>query len=467
MRYIEEYKRKLTTADEAVKVVESGDVIDYGFFNGKPVVCDQALARRAEELRDVSVYSAVTVPPFPEVAKHPTSFCYMDWHWSKLTRMIQVNFEPYYSPIVYQKAADYLRKIDEPRSYRSCYYNSEKKNNSIKWISICQVSPMDEKGYFNIGPQNSETSAKVETSDVVIVEVNKNQPVCLGGSEESIHISRVNYIVEAPETQQIFCAPESPSIECDRVIAQNIMNYIHDGCCIQLGIGGMPNAVGQMIAQSDLKDLGGHTEMFVDAYVDMIESGRMNGAQKQIDRYRCVYTFAIGTQRMYDFMNNNPALASYPVEYTNNPSIMAQLNNFISINNAIEIDLFSQVNAESAMINGVPLQISGNGGMLDFSTGSQLSQNGKSFICLASTYRDRNGILRSRIVPTLEPGIIVTIPRQLVDYVATEYGVVRLTACPTWMRAEKLISIAHPDFRDELVCQAERMRIWRKSNKIM
>jgi len=463
--YRKEYESKLVSAEKAVMGIRSGDVVDYNFFNGKPVVVDQALAARHEELRDVIIYCAVTVPPLPEVIKYQDSFTYNDWHWSKLTRMMQVMGEPFYSPIMYQRAPHYLRYIDEPKAYRGANYERPDEHKDTQWVAILQATPMDDSGYFNIGPQNSAASASVEVSDFVIVEVNKNQPVCLGGSEESVHISRVDYIVEAPENQMLYDAPLSEPSDVDKKIAEHIMNYIYDGCCIQLGIGGMPNAVGRLIADSDLKNLGGHTDMFVDAFVDMIESGRMNGAKKEIDRYRCVYTFAIGSQKMYEFMHNNPALASFPVEYTNDPKIICQLSNFVSINNAIEIDLFSQVNAESNINGGIPSQVSGNGGMLDFIYGAQWSNNGKSFICLSSTFTDKDGKVHSRISPTLDPGLIVTIPRQMVDYVATEYGVVRLTACPTWMRAEKLISIAHPDFRDDLIKEAERMRIWRKSNK--
>lgn len=464
MNSFREYEKKRVSADKAVAFIESGDIVDYGFFNGKPVVCDQALARRHSSLDNVSVYCAVTVPPLPEVGKFPDSFIYIDWHWSKLTRMMQVNFEPWYSPIMYQKAAHYLRGLEEDRHYRSFYYREEDAHlrGKSRWVSICQTGPMNEKGFFNIGPQNSATSATIEAADIVIIEVNKNMPRCLGGSEESVHISRVDYIVEAPENQYLYDAPVTRPSDVERQIAHNIMPFIHDGSCIQLGIGGMPNAVGTLIAESDLRDLGGHTEMFVDAYVDMIESGRMNGARKELDRYRCAYTFSIGSKRMYDFMHDNPAVASYPVEYTNDPNIIASLSNFVSINNAIEIDLFSQVNAESSVSGGVPGQISGNGGMLDFITGSQWSKNGKSFICLASTHKDSEGNIQSRIRPTLDPGSIVTIPRQMVDYVATEYGVVRLTACPTWMRAEKLISIAHPDFREALICEAEKLKLWRR-----
>jgi acyl-CoA hydrolase len=240
------------------------------------------------------------------------------------------------------------------------------------------------------------------------------------------------------------------------------MNFVHDGSCIQLGIGGMPNAVGKAIASSDLKNLGGHTEMFVDAYVDMMESGRMNNMNKQIDRYRTAYTFAIGSHRLYEFMDNNPMLASYPVDYTNDPRVIARLDNFMSINNAVQVDLYSQVNGESMG----KTQISGNGGMWDFVIGSQWSRGGASFICLTSTFKDKDGNLRSRIVPTFEPGSITTICRQMVDYIVTENGARCFRARPTWQRAELLIELAHPQFQEDLVKQAQELNIWRRTNKI-
>jgi acyl-CoA hydrolase len=442
-----EYSNKLVKAEEAVKVVKSGDLLDYGFFNGKPGVCDQALRARADELENVMVFTAVSLPPVPGVATAPKSFTYHDFQFSKLTRLLTLeNPNIYYVPILYHIAPSLLRQGAGPE----------------RNVGIYQVCPMDEKGWFNLGPQNSETLAKMERNTVVIVEVNNNLPVCLGGSEEAVHISRVDYVVQAPDDQMPYAAPEiQPNAE-ERMIAGRLLEHITDGSVIQLGIGGMPNAVGKMIAESDLKNLGGHTEMFVDAYVDMIEAGRMNGAKKTFDRYRVAYTFAIGSQRLYDFMHNNPAIASYPVEYTNDPRVICRHENFVSINNAVQLDLYSQVNAES---NGYQ-QISGNGGMWDFVLGSQWSPGGKSFICLTSTYKDHNGQRRSRIVPTFEPGSITTIPRQMVDYLVTEYGVERMHGLPTWWRAEAVINLAHPDFREDLIRAAEKQGIWRQSNKI-
>lgn len=463
VNFQEMYKKKLVTADQAMSTVKSGGTVDYGFFNGKPVVCDQALAKRADELENVSIYSAVTLPPLPEVAKHPKSFIYMDWQWSKLTRMVSVAFDnAYYSPILYHTAPFLYRTVAKPEPLvRSYYYNEPEKKDDINWVCVSRVCPMDENGYFNLGPQNSETLAKMESCDIIVVEVVKQMPYCLGGSQEAIHISDVDYIVEAPDDHGCFPMPSTEPNDVDKKIAQNIINFIHDGCCIQLGIGAIPNQVGRMIAKSDLKNLGGHTEMVVDAYVDMIESGNMNGSKKEIDKGRVAYTFAIGSKEMYDHMHNNDAYTSHPVDYTNDPRVISQLSNMVSICNGIQVDLFNQVNAES--MEGS--QISGNGGMWDFVLGALWSQNGKSFICLPSTHKDKDGTLKSRIIPFLGDGSITTIPRQMVDYIVTEYGAVRMIGMPTWIRAEKIISLAHPDFREDLIKDAEKMKIWRRSNK--
>jgi acyl-CoA hydrolase len=442
-----DYQQKLTTAEEAVKKVKSGDRVEYGAFNGKPVLCDKALAARHNELQDVVIYAVTTVPPVPETVKYPQAFTYMDWHFSKINRVMQKQYGlGFYSPIVYHLAPRYYREgLAKPR----------------RQVTILQTAPMDKNGYFNFGLQNSETMAKIEMSEVVIVEVNPNMPVAYGGGEESVHISRVTAVVEATKEQVLAAMPPAEPTEADLKIAENILPFIHDESVIQLGIGGIPNAVGRLIAQSGLKNLGGHTEMLSDAYIDMIESGVMNGSKKAIDRHKVPYTFALGSQRLYDFINENAALASYPANYTNDPRVIARLDNFVSINNALQVDLYSQVNGESLGM----YQVSGNGGMFDFVLGSQWSRNGKSFICLNSTYQNSEGQRESRIMAALAPHSIVTIPRQLVDYIVTEYGAVKLKPKPTWQRAEALISIAHPDFRDDLIKQAEKLRIWRRSNK--
>jgi len=456
------YKEKLCSPAEAVKGVKSGDVVDYGYILLKPVECDKALAARAEELENVCIYVALTVPPIPEVAKHPKSFIYNDWHFSKITRMMKKQgLQVFHNPLIFRRGSEYYEIVDKIPGARSYYFDDPEKAKDVKKFGIFTAAPMDENGNFNMGILNAATYSMAKEADVVIVEVNQNIPIALGGSEESIHVSDVDHIVEAPPEQQIVQIPTRKPSAVQRKIAAQVIEHIKDGDCIQLGIGGVPNSVGKLIAQSDLKDLGCHTEMLVDAYIDMIESGVMTGAKKNIDKNKVIYTFAIGTTTMHDFINNNDKLESHPVSYTNDSKIIQKIDNFVSVCNAVQVDLFGQVNAESRVVDGIPEQVSGTGGILDWVQGSQMSKNGRSFICLPSTYKPKGGKKQSRIVPTFEPGTIVSIPRGVVDYIVTENGAVKLVGSPVWSRAKKLISIAHPDFQEELTEAAKKMGILR------
>ncbi|MEG6523675.1 acetyl-CoA hydrolase/transferase family protein [Desulfotomaculum sp. 1211_IL3151] len=443
--YGDMYKSKLVSPEQAVGVVKSGDWVEWGSFACRPLVLDRALARRKEELQNVKVRAVCTVYGVPEIVKtDPTRehFCYNNWHFSVIDRKLSDKGLCSYIPQLYREAIGYLNNY--------CRID----------VAMLQVAPMDQHGYFNFGPAVSHAYACCENAKIVILEINQNIPRALGGNSEAIHISEVDYLVEGENTplQQV---PTIPFSEEDRIIANYVMEEIEDGACIQLGIGGMPNVVGKMLAESDLKDIGVHTEMLVDAFVDMYETGALTGRKKKVDRCKIVYTFALGSQRLYDFINNNPLCAAYPVNYTNNPNIIAQNDRVVSINNAVEIDLFGQVNSETSGNR----QISGTGGQVDFIEGAYNSKGGKSFICLTSTYRDKSGKNISRIKPHLSSGSIATTHRAAVQYVITEYGKAILKGKTTWQRAEALISIAHPDFRAELIQEAEKVGIWRRSNK--
>lgn len=446
MDYTQEYKQKLVSADEAVKVIKSGDWVDYGWCTGTPDALDKALAKRTDELKDVNLRGGILLKPLAVFEREDAGehFTWNSWHMSGIERKYINRGFSYYAPIRYSELPRYYRDSTTPDD-----------------VAMFQVAPMDKHGYFNFGPNASHMMAVCETSKKVIVEVNKNMPRCLGGFENSIHISDVDFIVEGENPAIGELGGGGAATEIDQAVAKLIVDEIPNGACLQLGIGGMPNAVGSMIAESDLKDLGVHTEMYVDAFVDIARAGKINGSKKNIDRFRQVYGFGAGTKKMYDYLDENPELMSAPVSYTNDIRSIAALDNFISINNCVDIDLFGQISSESSGIK----QISGAGGQLDFVLGAYLSNGGKSFICCSSTFTDKQGVMHSRIRPTLAEGSIVTDTRANTHYVVTEYGMVNLKGLSSWQKAEALISVAHPDFRDELIAEAEKMHIWRRSNK--
>lgn len=447
MDFAKEYEQKLVSADEAVREVRSGDWVDFGWCVTTPDALDKALAKRTDELTDVKLRGGILVKPLAIFEREDAGehFCWNSWHMGGIERKLVNRGCAYYCPIRYSEL---------PRYYRD--------NITPSRVAMMQVAPMDEHGYFNFGPSASHMMAVCEGAEKIIVEVNKNMPRCLGGFEEGIHISKVDYIVEGDNPPIGELGGGGAATEVDQAVAKLIVEEIPDGACLQLGIGGMPNAVGSLIAESDLKDLGVHTEMYVDAFVDIARAGKINGSRKNIDRFRQTFAFGAGTQKMYDYINDNPELMSAPVDYTNDVRTISKLDNFISINNAVDVDLFGQVNAESAGLK----HISGAGGQLDFVMGAYLSRGGKSFICCSSTFTNKKGEVESRIVPTLAPGSIVTDTRANIHYLVTEYGKVNLKGLSTWEKTEKIISVAHPDFRDGLIKEAEKMKIWRRSNKI-
>lgn len=444
-RLLDEYKRKLTTPADAASKIKSGDRIFYGEFALFPEAVDEALGNRVQELEHVDIRSVcfTRVPRPVERDPERRHVIMNDWHFGKASRKLHERNLCNYIPISYHQGPRITRK----------YLDID--------VSIITTAPMDKNGYFNFGLANSVTGAHLSKSRKIIVEVNKNVPCCPGGNFESVHISGIDHIVEGKNSPLVEVPPSPPGgVDC--LIAGHIMKEIEDGATLQLGIGGLPNTIGQLIAESDLKDLGIHTEMLVDSCVDLYNAGRITGRFKSVDRYKMAYTFALGTRKLYDFLHLNPTCASYPVNYVNDPRVIAFQPKMVAINNAVEVDLFSQVCSESAGTR----QISGTGGQLDFILGAFQSKGGKGIISLSSTFRDGNGGVRSRIVPALQPGSIVTVPRSIVQYVATEYGIVQLKGCSTWERAERLISIAHPAFRDDLVREADKMRIWVRSNRI-
>lgn len=442
-----EYNRKLVSADEAVKVVKSGDRIHYGLFCGIVRELDKALAKRTEELEDVLVMDTIWNYPEPPAilqadpeAKH---FKYMSTHMSGLDRKMNKQGCCWFIPVQFRENPKYMAENVGPIN-----------------VAMFQVGPMDEYGNFNFGPQLAEYWGIMKAAEKVIVEVNPAQPT-VHGMENTINISQIDMIVEAPATPlPSIVAKEATDIE--KKIATHIVDKIESGSTLQLGIGGMPNYVGRMIAESDINDLSVHTEMFVDAYVKLYEQGKITG-NKNTNKGKMVFTFAMGSQDVYDFLDDNPMGYMAPVDYVNAVEVIAANDKAVSINSCLQVDLFGQVNSESDGLQ----HIGGTGGQLDFVMGSFQSEGGKSFLCTPSTRKYKDGTVRSLILPVLPEGSIVSAPRSATHYIVTEYGAVNLKGKSTWERAELLISIAHPDFRDDLIKQAEKMGIWKNSSKVL
>ena len=368
--YDKVYADKLVSAEDAVKIIESGMWIDYGICANKPDALDKALAARMEaeaELTDLNFRGgiALSVPAVTQVTDAKERLTWNSWHSSGIERKLCDQGLAYYHVLRYSEMPKYYRdnigKVD---------------------VAMFQVAPMDRHGYFNFGLSVSHMAAVCEVADKIIVEVNENMPVCMGGQESHIHIDQIDMIVEGGNPQ-IGELPMPPATEIEEAIAQYVVPEIPDRACLQLGIGGMPNVIGGLIAKSDLKDLGVHTEIYVDAFVDIAEAGKITGRYKANNKGRQVYTFGLGTRKLYDYMDGNPELMAAGVDYVNDIRVLAELDNLMSINNAVEVDLFGQVASETAGFR----HISGAGGQLDFVLGAYLSKGGKSFICCSSAVK--------------------------------------------------------------------------------
>ena len=443
--YAAEYKSKLISPEQAAALVKSGDWVDYGMIANIPELFDAALAKRTEELVDVKVRGGLASRPLQILEADPEGkhFTYNSWHLSGLERKYGAKGLCHYIPMNYSaQGVFYERYLDVD-------------------VACVEVTSMSKDGYFNLSLTNSSTLSILEKAKVVIVEVNEAMPWACGGSREAIHISEVDHIIEGPHSP-LTILPAAPASAEDIAIAKQITPLIRNGSVLQLGIGGTPNAVGTLIAQSDVKDLGMHTELCCDAYLELYKAGKLTNAKKKFDQYKGVWSFALGSQELYDWIDHNPGLASYPVGYANDPYIVGQHDNVVAINNCVEVDLYGQTCSEAAGFR----QISGTGGQLDFLQGAFRSKGGQGFICMASTFTDKKtGEKKSRITPAMPAGSIVTDPRTCAFYLVTEYGMVNLAGCSAWERAEKIISIAHPDFREDLIKAAEKQGIWRKSNR--
>lgn len=443
-----EYKTKLIKEETAAALIENNSKLHFGLGTGTSIYLDRALAKRlvSDNLHGLTVHTEIAIRDDMlecfKAASSPEQIRFHSSHFGVFDRYMQNAGNSWYVPILFSEEPLYWGQ--EGNSFDVCCF---------------QVAPMDKFGNFNFGPINADLAGIIKNSKNIIVEVNDKMPIALG-KDAHINISDVTYIIEGEghELSELKPKPISPE---DRKIAEFIVERVNNYSTLQLGIGAVPNSVGASLADSDIKDLGAHSEMFVDGYVELYNAGKLTN-HKSIDQGLSVYTFAGGSKRVYEFIDNNPICCSAPVDYVNNVHVISQIDNFISINGCIGIDLYGQVCSES---NGYR-HLSGTGGQLDFVLGAFLSEHGKSFICTHSTRMDKSGQVHSLIHPVLPRGSIVTTPRAAVNYVVTEFGGVNLKGKSTWQRAEMLISVAHPNFREELIKEAEKMGIWKKSSKL-
>lgn len=441
------YEQKLRSPDEVAKLVESGMWVDYGFGNSQPFLFDRVLAERAGDLKGVKIRACLPLKPIQCLERdcEGTAFWMGDWHQGSVSRRYMAEGRCNYIPMNFGEAPRYYREdIDVD-------------------IAVFTTTPMDSHGYFNFGTDITYSRAAMEKAKIRVVEVNESKPWVPGGYDECIHLSEVDYIIENHE-DKISEYPYGESAEIDEKIAENIIELVPlDGVTLQVGVGGLPNAVCKLVGERG-RDIGVHTEMVTEAMFELAEMGVLTGRKKTFLPGKLVHTFAFGSRKLYDWMDHNPMLAGYPVDFTNDPTVAALNNNLITINSAMEVDLQGQVNAESIGTN----QYTGTGGQLAFCRGGYYrSPKGaspigwpanKSFICLESTYSDKqSGQMRSKIVPTLRSGTIVTDPRTDASYVVTEWGVAYLKGKSIPERVLEMVRVAHPDFRDWLIREAKKI----------
>lgn len=422
---------------EAAELVKSDMWLDYGFGMSQPDVFDQALAARKDALHGVKIRSTFTFRPravleADETGKH---FQWLSWHFSGYDRNLHDAGRCTYIPMNFGEAPGYYRRFIEPVD-----------------IAIIKACPKDENGIFNFSCIGTYQRAMLERARVVIIETSDALPY-VHGHENGIHESQVDYVIEGDGAPMPVFA-NTPVAEDDIKIASSIAAEIKEGACLQIGIGGIPNAVCSMLKQAGLRDLGIHTEFFVDGIVELYEAGLITGTRKHLDKGKMVFTFAAGSQHLYDTIDHNPDVECRAVDYTNLPHNIMQNDDVVSINSTTQMDLQGQAVSETAGHR----HLTGTGGQLEFARGAYASRGGKSFICLPSTYT-KDGQRQSRIVAGLAPGNIVTTPRTDIMFVVTEYGMVNLKAKSVAARAKALISIAHPDFREGLECDAREKNI--------
>ena len=420
------YKEHLFTPAQAVQQIKSGQRVVVAHACGEPSIILDALVANAAQYENVEIIHMVAMGKAAYCQpQYDKNFHHNAFFLGGSTRAAAAEGRVDFTPVYFSEIPGLLREDLRPN------------------VTLLQCSPPDAHGYVSLGVSVDYTKPAAEASDLVIAQVNQNMPRTLGDS--FLHVTQIGCLVEA-DTPVIELAP--PKIgDVERAIGENVASLVRDGDTLQLGIGAIPDAV--LLFLKEKNDLGIHTEMFSDGVVELVEAGVITNKAKTLHRGQSVATFLMGTRRLYDYVNNNPAVAMYPVDYVNDPYVIGQNDNLVSINSCVQVDIMGQVVSTSAGLR----QISGVGGQVDFVRGANLSKGGRAIMAMPST--TGKGKI-SKIVPFLDQGSAVTTTRNEVNYVITEYGIAKLKSKSLRQRAEALIRIAHPDFRDELTAEFRR-----------
>jgi 4-hydroxybutyrate CoA-transferase len=434
MNWQDEYRSRLTTADLAVRAIKSGNRVVVGHNCGEPQYLVKTMVAHKADYENVEITHMLPMGLSEYcLAENTGHFLHNAIFIGATTRDAVNRGRARFTPCFFHEL---------PRLYREVLPVD---------VALCQLSLPDDKGYCSFGISVDYTKPVAESAKIVIAQFNRHMPRTRGNA--SIHVSELDYIVEHDEPLITYRSSKQGNPDFVSGI-QKLGTYcaelIDDGACLQLGIGEIPDAVLSFL--NDKRDLGIHTEMFSDGAIPLIRNGVINGRRKNINKGKVVATFLMGSRKLYDFVNDNPSIEMHPVDYTNDPCVIGQNDNVVAINSCLQIDLLGQITSESIG----PVQYSGVGGQVDFIRGASRSKNGKSIIAISSTASDGK---YSRIVPSLDKGAVITVSRNEVHYVVTEYGVANLRGKSVRERALALISIAHPAFRERLTRYSKKMTI--------
>jgi 4-hydroxybutyrate CoA-transferase len=426
MSWKDEYKSKLCSLKEAVSHIKSGDKVVVTHACGEPSALLAAMVENAAQYENVEIVHMTAMGKAlycqPEVEK---SFRHNSLFLGGTTRKPIEEGRGDFTPIYFSAVPDMLRTTLHPN------------------VVLLHLSPPDEHGFCSYGISVDYTKPAAEVADLRIAQINKNMPRTMGNS--FIHVSELDYIAEHDAPIIELQPPQISDVE--RAIGENCASLVRDGDTLQLGIGAIPDAV--LLFLKDKQDLGIHSEMISDGVMALVDAGVVTNKRKNFNTGKSVVTFLMGTRKLYDYVHDNPAIQMMPVDYVNNPAIIAQNDNLVSINSCVQVDLFGQVVSESVGLR----QISGVGGQVDFVRGASMSKNGRTIMAMPSTAQ---GGKISKIVALIDTGASVTTSRYDVDYVVTEHGIAQLKYKTLRDRARELIGVAHPDFRPSLIEEFEK-----------